>query len=113
LWVVLDCESRSGSARIARGIEVDEETVALEAIADIGVSGNALAHRHTRRHMRDVWRPRVFDRSSLEVWEREGRVGSEHKAAELAARILREHQVPPLAGEVAETLTRIVATSGL
>ncbi|HJW76875.1 MAG TPA: trimethylamine methyltransferase family protein, partial [Thermoleophilia bacterium] len=111
--LVLDCESYSVCARIAQGFEVDEETLALGTIAEIGIYGNALGHKHTRRHMRDVWRPRVFDRSSLEAWEREGRPGSEEKAAELVAHLLREHQVPPLAGEVSETLARIVASSGL
>jgi trimethylamine--corrinoid protein Co-methyltransferase len=111
--LVLDCESHAVCARIARGIEVDEETVAQETIAAIGIGGNALAQRHTRRHMRDVWRPRVFDRSSLEAWQREGKVDSERKAGELAALILTEHRVPPLEAEKAETLARIIATSGL
>jgi trimethylamine--corrinoid protein Co-methyltransferase len=111
--LVLDCESYAVCARIAQGIEVDEETVAQETIAAVGIGGNALAQRHTRRHMRDVWRPRVFDRSSLEAWQREGRVGSERKAEELAARILTQHRVPPLEAEKAETLARIIATSGL
>jgi trimethylamine--corrinoid protein Co-methyltransferase len=111
--LVLDCESYAVCARIAQGIEVDEETVAQETIAAIGIGGNALAQRHTRRHIRDVWRPRVFDRGSLEAWQREGRAGSERKADELAARILTEHQVAPLEAEKAATLARIVATSGL
>jgi trimethylamine--corrinoid protein Co-methyltransferase len=110
---VLDCEAHAVCTRIAQGIEVDEETMALETIAAVGIGGNALGQRHTRRHMRGVWRPRVFDRSPLEAWQRQGRVGSEQKAGELAARILGEHEVPPLEAEKAETLARIVATSGL
>ena len=111
--LVLDCESQSVSARIAQGIEVDEETIALETIAKVGIGGNALGQRHTRAHMKDVWRPRLFDRSSYEAWAREGRKGSEHEAAELAARLPTAHEVPPLEAAKVATVERIIATAGL
>jgi len=35
--------------------------------------------------MREVWRPRFFDRSPYEQWTREGRAGSVDLAGEFAA----------------------------
>jgi trimethylamine--corrinoid protein Co-methyltransferase len=111
--LVLDCESQAVSARIAQGVEVSEETIALETIQAVGIGGNALGQRHTRTHMRDVWRPRLFDRSAYEAWLREGKAGSEDKATELAAQFLATHEVPPLEAEKTATVRRIIATAGL
>ena len=100
-------------AKIADGIAVDDETIALETIEAIGVGGNALGQRHTRRHMKDVWRPRLFDRASYDVWDREGRKGAADRAAALAAELSATHEVPPLEAEKRSTLRRIIATAGL
>ena len=65
--LVLDAETWSTCATIARGIAVDDETIALDTIA---------ADRHRRQRPRpaahappheDVWRPRLFDRGSYDV----------------------------------------------
>ena len=74
--LVLDSELFSWNAAIAAGIQVDEETIALEAIKQVGIGGNFLSQRHTRRHMRDVWRPRLLDRSMWDAWVAGGREGA-------------------------------------
>ncbi len=111
--LVLDAETWSMCARIAAGIAVDDETIALETIEAIGIGGNALGQRHTRRHMKEVWRPRLFDRASYDVWHREGRKGAAERAAALAAELSAAHEVPPLEAEKRSTLRRIIATAGL
>ena len=79
----------------------------------MGIGGNALGQRHTRRHMKDVWRPRLFDRSAFEAWQREGRPGAPGRAAALADAVCAGHEVPPLDVEKRATLRRIIATAGL
>ncbi len=111
--LVLDAETWSNVAAVAAGITVDAETIALETIAAVGIGGNALAQKHTRRHMRDVWQPRLFDRSAFDAWQREGRRSAGQRAAELAAGLCAGHEVPPLDAEKRETLRRIIATAGL
>jgi len=55
--------------RVARGVEVTDEAIALPEIFSIGV-GEAgethLATEHTLRHMREAWLPALFDRG---VWD--------------------------------------------
>jgi trimethylamine--corrinoid protein Co-methyltransferase len=111
--LVMDAEIFSWNARIAGGIEVDEETIALEAIQQVGIGGNFLGQRHTRRHMKDVWRPRLLDRSMWDAWVAAGREGAYEKATTLVVRMLAQHQVAPLGDEVSGTLARIVAEAGL
>ncbi|HMK92991.1 MAG TPA: trimethylamine methyltransferase family protein, partial [Thermoleophilia bacterium] len=111
--LVLDAETWSNVAAVAAGIEVDDESIALDTIAAIGIGGNALAQKHTRRHMKDVWRPRLFDRSAYDVWDREGRPGAHERAAALAGDLVAGHEVPLLDAEKAATLRRIIETAGL
>ncbi len=111
--LVMDSEIFSWNATIAGGIEVSDETIALDVIERVGSGGNYLAERHTRRHMREVWRPRLLDRSPWDAWVASGRQGAYEKATALADRLLADHQVTPLGDEVSGMLARIVAEAGL
>jgi len=86
--LVMDSEIFSVAARISAGIEVDDETIALATIQKVGIGGNYLSERHTRAHMKTVWRPRLLDRSPWDSWVQGGRQGSYDKAGELVASIL-------------------------
>ena len=111
--LALDAETWSNVAAVAAGITVDDESIALDTIAAVGIGGNALGQRHTRRHMSDVWRPRLFDRSAFEAWQRDGKPGAPGRAAELAEAVCAGHDVPPIDVEKRATLRRIIATAGL
>jgi trimethylamine---corrinoid protein Co-methyltransferase len=111
--LVADAELFSWCATIAAGIEVDDETLAVETIRQVDICGNYLGQRHTRRHMKDVWRPRLLDRGPFDAWAAGGRQGVAERAAELAGALLAEHAVEPLDAEPAAKLERIIATAGL
>ena len=53
-------------------VEITEEELALDVIDEVGPSGTYLAHPHTRRHARERWEPRVFDRASWGTWTKAG-----------------------------------------
>jgi trimethylamine--corrinoid protein Co-methyltransferase len=109
--LIMDAEIFAWNATIAAGITVDDETIALDVIAQVGIGGNYLGQRHTRRHMKEVWRPRLLDRSMWDAWVAAGREGPYDKATALARRLVEEHRVLPLGPGVAEALARIVAQS--
>ena len=111
--LIMDSEIFSWNASIAAGIVVDDDTLALDAIKQVDICGNFLSQRHTRRHMKDVWRPRLLDRTMWDVWVASGREGAYEKATELVDKLLAEHEVLPLGDEVSGTLERIVAEAGL
>ena len=110
--LVMDAEIFSWNAKIAAGIEVDDETMALEAIRQVGIGGNFLGQRHTRRHMKDVWRPRLLDRSMWDAWLASGREGAYEKATALAGQLLAEHTAVPLGAETRGVIERIIAGTG-
>ncbi|GAH32243.1 unnamed protein product, partial [marine sediment metagenome] len=60
--------------RIARGIEVNEETLAVDVIKEIGPGGNFLVHPHTLRNFRkELWEPDLSDRQTLSKWVEDGK----------------------------------------
>jgi trimethylamine--corrinoid protein Co-methyltransferase len=107
--LVMDSEIYSWNARIVAGVMVDEESIALDTIKQVGIGGNFLGQRHTRMHMQDIWRPRLLDRSMWDAWVASGRQGAYEKASALVDTHLAEHRVLPLGDDVPETLTRIIA----
>lgn len=111
--LVMDTEIFGWNAFIAAGIRVDEDAIALDVIREVGIGGNYLGQRHTRRHMKEVWRPRLLDRTMWDAWIASGREGAYEKATALAEQLLAEHTPVPLGAEARGVIERIIAGPGL
>lgn len=108
--VVMSDEIIGMAKRIARGIEVDEDTLALDAIHRVRPQGNFLEDEHTLRHFRSqFWFPRLMDRSNYSRWASEGAKSMGDRIAEMTQTILREHHPDPLPKDVIRELEAIVA----
>jgi trimethylamine--corrinoid protein Co-methyltransferase len=72
--LVLDNEIISMVKRFTGGIAVNQETLALETLRQVGPGGHFLQTDHTFDHFREeCWLPSLFDRTPYSVWaEREG-----------------------------------------
>ncbi|MBI2303502.1 MAG: trimethylamine methyltransferase family protein [Chloroflexi bacterium] len=91
------------------GIEVNEDTLALEAIERVGPGGNFLTDRHTLKHMRPTWFvPPLFNYDKWEVWQSKGAKDYLARAREKARELLREHQPAPLDDKLVQELRREV-----
>jgi trimethylamine--corrinoid protein Co-methyltransferase len=111
--LIMDTEIFSWNAFIAAGIRVDEEAIAADAIKQVGIGGNYLGQRHTRRHMKEVWRPRLLDRTMWDAWVASGREGAYEKATAIARQLLAEHTSVPLGAQARGVIERIAAGPGL
>jgi trimethylamine--corrinoid protein Co-methyltransferase len=105
--MVMDAEIWSILVAMARGIEVSDETLALDAIRDVGPGGNYLAHRHTKKHMRSLWQPTLFDRRPYGTWETK-RDGARDWARDRARAILRDHRPQALEPAAERDLAGII-----
>ncbi|GAG88936.1 unnamed protein product, partial [marine sediment metagenome] len=70
--MVIENEIIDYALRYIQGIEVNDETLALDVIHSVGPRGNYLGERHTLEHFRERWKSRIADISSFEAWEAEG-----------------------------------------
>ena len=105
--LLMDCEIFDLVEHMMRGIEINEETLALNAVHAVGPGGNYLAQKHTRRHMRELWLPKYFDRRTYEEWERKGDDARDW-AKEKAQQILETHQPEPLDPQISAEFDRII-----
>ena len=79
--------------RILRAVHVSEETLAMDLIARMGFDGNYLFDRHTRRHVRELWKPSLSETGTIEAWRAEGARSTVEKAQERVAEILNGEPV--------------------
>jgi trimethylamine--corrinoid protein Co-methyltransferase len=95
---VIDNEILGMAMRVLRGIKVDEETLALDVIDEVGPGGHFLLSDHTLRHMRAEFHypSAVVDRQDWETWHQEGGRDARARAQEIARDILAHHQARPL-----------------
>ncbi len=107
--LVLDSEIFGLVRHLANGIAVDDSTLAVDVIGEVGPGGNFLAEDHTLDNMRDLWQPRLFDRNTWEDWEAGGRRTPGDRARERARSLLETHVPPPLPDGMAGELDEIVA----
>jgi trimethylamine--corrinoid protein Co-methyltransferase len=100
--VAIDNEILQMVYRILRGIEVTDETLALDVIRNVGPLGaHFLSQEHTRRHMRtELWIPDLTDRNTWEGWQRTGGKDIRERANEKVRKILTEHWPKPLSNDV-------------
>jgi trimethylamine--corrinoid protein Co-methyltransferase len=77
-----------------QGIDINEETIPFDLIERIGPGGTYLAEEHTLKHFREIWVPKLFDRSMVKSKDTK-RCADLIKGKTLE--ILRTHQPEPLA----------------
>lgn len=96
--------------RICRGIQVDDETLAVEEIMKVGPRGHFMGQKHSRKffHTEHII-PDLIDRSSWQKWQDGGGKDLRQRAAEKAKKIIKEHKVSNLPEDVKKELEKIVA----
>jgi trimethylamine--corrinoid protein Co-methyltransferase len=89
---------------IMEDVPVTPETLALEIIERVGPGGSYLGDRHTIRHLREGWFPRLLNRGNYEQWTAAGGQPFGDKANQRVRQILRTHEPVPLPTDVVAEL---------
>jgi len=92
--LVMANESVGQLRRILEGIPLTRETMALDAIREVGPASHFLASEHTLDYFKENWFPGVTDRSTFERWAEQGATTMEDRCKAKIKAILSE---PPLA----------------
>ncbi len=105
--MVIDNEIIRMVGHILKGFEVNQETIPLDLIGEVGPGGNYLTTEHTLKHFRrELWFTRLWDRTPWTVWEKEGAM----EVAERAWAMIKadKHVVPPLDEGVEDAIWEVV-----
>ncbi|MBA3604971.1 MAG: trimethylamine methyltransferase family protein [Acidimicrobiia bacterium] len=117
--LVLDADLLGMVSAFLDPIVVDDDTLALAAIAEVGPGGHFFGVGHTQDRFRTAFhRPMISDWRNYETWEEAGKPEAAAKAAELARRFLDAYQLPPFADdarseELADFVARRAAEGGV
>jgi trimethylamine--corrinoid protein Co-methyltransferase len=107
--VVLDAELLQMMAELLQPIEVNEETLGLEAIREVGPGGHFFGTPHTLdRYETAFYSPILSDWRNYESWEEAGSETATERAHRIYKRILAEYAHPPLDPAVREELDAFV-----
>lgn len=102
---ILDVEGLAMMHTFLQGLAVNEETLALDMVAEVGPGGHHLGTPHTLAHFRHAfYRPLLADRLSYESWREAGGRDAAKRANQLAKQLLRDYEKPALDTAVAEAL---------
>jgi trimethylamine---corrinoid protein Co-methyltransferase len=103
------CNDAIGFLRAATaGVTVDDETLALDVIDELGATGSFLGHDHTMRHYREPFYAKLADKSPYSNWADRGATTMEQRAAVMVDKILATHRTQSLPAEIQAGIQAIV-----
>jgi trimethylamine--corrinoid protein Co-methyltransferase len=111
--LVIDDAVLSMVERILRGIAVEDETLALDLIEQVGPAASFVTADHTLEHHRDeLLTCELIDHAPREAWEAAGAMDVETRARQEVRRLLAEHRSPPLPAQIAARLDEVIGATG-
>jgi trimethylamine--corrinoid protein Co-methyltransferase len=104
--IIFDDEIYHTNRVLARGIDTNPDSLALDVIKAVGPGGHFMGQKHTRRYVRDIWLPalthpgpRIGDTPLKNTRER---------ARDTFQKILTEHKPKPLSEDTKTELQKIL-----
>jgi trimethylamine--corrinoid protein Co-methyltransferase len=115
--LMLDDELCGMALRMARGIEVTDDSLALDLIKEVGFSGNYLDKDHTARLFRmEHFIPSLLPREPYDAWEEEGSRIALERARDRVRQVLAKHQpreVDPAMVQELDGMRQMIANRAL
>lgn len=107
--LVIDNEILGYIERVVRGMQVNEETLAVNLVRKVGHGGQFLKEPHTLKQFRnELWMPDISCRSAFGRWINRGGHDVVATAKERARKILNEHHPEELKPDAKSALAKIV-----
>jgi len=107
--LVIDDTICGMAERLVRGIDVNDETLAVDVIRRVGAGGHFLADKHTIEWFKkELFIPSdLVDRQDLKLWKEQGSKDTFKRAKEAAQRIIRDHKPEPLPRDIEKSLDNV------
>jgi trimethylamine--corrinoid protein Co-methyltransferase len=108
--MIVDAELLQMVAAFLDPIVVDDETMALDAMREVGPGGHFFGAAHTQSRFRTAFhKPMISDWRNYESWQEAGSPEAAGKANHIYKELLAAYEPPPIDPAVAEELAAFVA----
>ena len=108
--LIIDAEMLQMISAASKPFIVDEASLGLDAIRDVGPGGHFFGTAHTmERYETAFYRPMISNWDNYETWLESGSPNAESKANEIWKQLLREYEQPPLDASIDAELQDYVA----
>ncbi|MGD8962457.1 MAG: trimethylamine methyltransferase family protein [Desulfobacterales bacterium] len=94
LQLVMADEQIGMSHVVAKGIEVNDQTLAVEEICQVGPGGDYSKRDHTQKHAAALWSPTLMDRQRYEDWAEQGQTTMRERVIAKARDIIANFEGP-------------------
>ena len=116
--MVIDADILNMVTEMLQPITVDDASLAIEAIAEVGPAGHFFGTQHTQdRYATEHFQPMVSAWSNFESWDESGRLEAHQRAETLAHQVIDAHVDPPMEAairaELDDFVDRRVAEGGV
>jgi len=106
--LVLDNEIAEMIKYTVNGIPVNDKTLAVDVIKEMGIGKDYLAHETTYQHMATQSNAELMDRRMREDWEADGSTDIYQRAHKKMGNILETYEPPQLSQGVLQDIRDIV-----
>jgi trimethylamine--corrinoid protein Co-methyltransferase len=97
------------SRRITRGIEVNDDTLAVQVINQVGPNNHYLRQPHTRRYYKtEYFYPKLLDRQDFENWASTGSLTMKDRTIARVRDILATYKPSPIKPETEKVIHRVL-----
>lgn len=93
-FMVLVDELVGWAQKFMKGIDVNQETLALDVIQELGPGRDFIAHAHTARHFREVLYSNIFERQPYDRWKEAGSMSFEQRLQRLTLKKMEKEPTP-------------------
>jgi trimethylamine--corrinoid protein Co-methyltransferase len=116
--MILDADLLQMVAAMLDPIEVNDDTLAIDTIEQVGPGGHFFGTAHTQARFRDAfYKPMLSDWRNYESWQEAGSPTADQKAGQLVTRFLDAYEPPVMdpsrRAELDEFVARRVAEGGV
>ena len=107
---VMDADQAGMLAVLLNGVELSENSLAMDAFREIGPGGHFLGAAHTQANFKSAfYRSEIADNNSFEQWEEEGSMDAAMRANLKWKKMLNEYEAPALDPSIDEALLEFIA----
>lgn len=105
------CNETAGAVKFfLNGVKVNEETLALDVIENVGPGGDFLGEEHTFRLFKgQSFNSKLLNRENYDNWVQQGSLSFKDKANAAVRDILDNHKAPALSEEVTNEIKGIIS----